>query len=152
MLVTKEDLQTMPLRKMMGPPMKIHPRDDAKPFAIHTLHLLPLVYRESVKVELDSMMAQGVITPAGEGPSPWCHPLVADAKPNGGVRITTDSSKLNRQVSRPTHPFPMPFAAIRSADPKARFYTTVDKAPCVATGRLSWHHFYKTIRSLQLLA
>lgn len=70
-LVTKEDLRTMPLRMMVGPPMKIHLRDDAKPFAIHNPPILPLTYREPAKAELDSMVAQGVITPAGEeDPSP----------------------------------------------------------------------------------
>lgn len=125
-LLTKEDLKTKPLKKMTGPPMKIHLREDAKPFAIHTPRLIPLAFRESVKAELDAMVTQGVITPAGEDPSPWCHPLVAVAKPNGGVRITTDLSKLNSQVSRPAHPSPTPFATIRSVDPKARWYTTVD--------------------------
>lgn len=67
------------------------------------------------------MVAQGIIPPAGGAdPPPWCHPLVAVAKSKGGVRITTDLSKLDSQVSRPTHPSPMPFAAFRSADPKAR--------------------------------
>ena len=68
-LVIKEDLQTKLLRKMIGPQMKIHLREDAKPFAIHTPRLIPLTFQEPVKAELDSMVAQGVITPAGEDPS-----------------------------------------------------------------------------------
>ena len=125
-LVKKADLQNAPLKAMAGPPMRIHLREDAQPFAIHTPRLIPLAFQASVKAELDSMLAQGVITPAGDEPSPWCHPLVAVAKPNGGVRITTDLSKLNSQVSRPAHPSPTPFAAIRSVDPRSRYFTTVD--------------------------
>lgn len=70
--------------------MKIHLRGGAKPFAIHTLRLIPLAFRESVKTELDVMVPQGFIAPADEKPFPWCHPLVVVANPNGGVRITTD--------------------------------------------------------------
>lgn len=125
-LVKKEDLQTMPLRPMVGPPMRIHLRDDAQPFAIHTPRQIPLAYQDDVKQELHSMEAQGIIAPAGDAPSQWCHPLVAVPKPKGGVRITTDLSKLNSQVSRPAHPSPTPFSAIRSVKPGTKYFTTVD--------------------------
>ena len=111
-LLKKEDLQRTPLRPMVGPPMRIHLREDAQPFAIHTPRQIPLAYQETVSQELLSMEAQGIIAPTGDTPSAWCHPLVAVPKPNGGVRITTDLSKLNSQVSRPAHPSPTPFAAI----------------------------------------
>ena len=125
-LMSRADLLDAPLKPMAGPPMRIHLREGAQPFAIHTPRQIPLAFQEEVKKELQSMVAQGIIAPAGDSPSPWCHPLVAVAKPNGGVRITTDLSKLNGQVSRPAHPSPTPFAAIRSVDPKARYFTTVD--------------------------
>lgn len=76
-------------------PAVIQLREDAQPFAIHTAWLVPLAFRDSVKEELDSGVAQGVITPAGDNPSPWCHPLVTVAKVNSGVHITTTLSKLN---------------------------------------------------------
>lgn len=125
-LVRKEDLQTTPLQPMQGPPMRIHLREDAQPFAIHTARQIPLAYQIAVKQELLSMEAQGIIAPAADDPSPWCHPLVAVPKPHGGVRITTDLSKLNSQVSRPAHPSPTPFAAIRSVKPGTKYFTTVD--------------------------
>ena len=68
----------------------------------------------------------GVITHAGDEPLPWCHLLVAVPKPNSGVRITTDLSHLNKQISRPVYLSPTPFAAIRSVDPQAQYITTVD--------------------------
>lgn len=125
-LVDKAALGSTPLKTMVGPPMRIHLKEAAVPFAIHTPRQIPLAFKDQVKEELDSMVAQGIIKPAGDEPSDWCHPLVAVAKANGGVRITTDLSKLNKQVSRPAHPSPTPFAAIRSVDPKARYFTTVD--------------------------
>ena len=124
-LVSKEDLKTAPLKPMAGPPMRIHLKEGAAPFAINTPRQIPFAYRSQVKDELDSMVAQGIIKPAGDEPSEWCHPLVVVPK-HSGVRITVDLTKLNSQVSRPTHPSPTPFAAIRSVDPKARYFTTAD--------------------------
>lgn len=62
----------------------------------------------------------------GDHPSDWCHPLVTVAKDNAGVRITTDLSMLNKQVSCPAYPSTSPFSAIHSVDPKARYFTTMD--------------------------
>ncbi|XP_066940974.1 uncharacterized protein [Macrobrachium rosenbergii] len=125
-LISKEDLKSAPLKPMVGPPMRIHLKDGAVPFAIHALRQIPLAFRDQVKEELDSMVTQGIIKPTGDDPSEWCHPLVVVAKNVTGVRITVDLSKLNSQVSRPAHPSPTPFTAIRSVDPKARFFTTAD--------------------------
>ena len=125
-LVSKEDLQTAPLKPMKGPPMKIHLKENAVPFAIYTPRQIPFAFRDKVKEELDSLVTQGIIKPAGDTPSEWCHPLVVVPKNNNGVRLTVDLTKLNSQVSRPAHPAPTPFAAIRSVDPKARFFTTMD--------------------------
>lgn len=124
-LVSKEDLKSAPLRPMDGPPMKIYLKEGATPFAIHTPRQIPFAFRDQVKKELDSMVEQGIIQPVGDDPSEWCHPLVVVAK-NNGVRITVDLSKLNKQVSRPAHPAPTPFAAVRSVDPKARYFSTAD--------------------------
>ena len=117
MLVRKEDLRDAPLKPMAGPPMRIHLDDDAQPFAIYTPRLIPLAYQDPVKAHLDSMVVQGVIAPAGDDPSPWCHSMVVVAKANGGVRITTDLSRLNTQISRPAYPSPTPFAATRRVSP-----------------------------------
>lgn len=124
-LVSKADLQKAPLKSMAGQPMRIHLKEDAVPFAIHTPRQIPFAFQQQVKDELDSMVRQGIIQPAGDAPSEWCHPLVVVPKPKG-VRITVDLTKLNNQVSRPTHPAPTPFAAVRSVSPSARYFTTAD--------------------------
>lgn len=100
--------------------MKIHMREDAKNFAVHTPLPIPLSFRWSVKAELEAMVVQGVITLADEEPSPWCYLLVAVAKPNDYGSIPTDLSKLNSQVSRPAHPSQTPVAAICSVHPELR--------------------------------
>ena len=105
--------------------MRIHLKDGAVPFAIHTPRQIPFAYRQQVQEELESLAQQGIITPAGDEPSEWCHPLVVVPK-DKGVRITVDLSKLKSQVSRPTHPLSTPASAIRSVNPSAKFFTMVD--------------------------
>ena len=125
-LVSKEESKAAPLKPMTGPPMKVHLKDGAVPFATHTPRQIPFAFKDQVKEELDSMVVQGIIKEAGDDPSVWRHPLVVVTKNGSGVRITVDLSKLNSPVSHPTHPSPTPFAAIRSVDPKAKCFTTAD--------------------------
>uniref|UniRef100_A0A0P4VQ24 RNA-directed DNA polymerase n=2 Tax=Scylla olivacea TaxID=85551 RepID=A0A0P4VQ24_SCYOL len=126
-LTTKDDFRHgSELREMCGPPMRIYLKDDAKPFAVNTPRLIPLAWQDAVKEELEAMVRQGIIVPAGDHPSQWCHPLVTVAKPKGGVRITVDLTGLNKQVLRPAHPSPTPHAAVRRVGPGARFFSTLD--------------------------
>ena len=104
--------------------MRIHLKPGATPFAINTPRPIPFAFRDQVK-ELDSLVQQGIISPTGDEPPEWCHPMVLVAKPKG-VRITVDLTHLNSQVCRPTHPSPTPIAAVRSVTPSARFFTTAD--------------------------
>ncbi|XP_045135677.1 uncharacterized protein LOC123518742 [Portunus trituberculatus] len=66
-LLTKDSTQDAPLKPMSGPPMRIHLRDDAQPFAVHTPRLIPLAYRDAVKAELDSMYLRGPMGFAATG-------------------------------------------------------------------------------------
>ena len=124
-LVSKADLQTQPLKKMTGPPMRIHLKPGATPFAIHTPRPIPFALRDQVKTELDSLVQQGIISPVGDEPSEWCHPMVLVPK-SKGVRITVDYTRLNSQVARPTHPSPTPHDAVRNISSAAKFFTTAD--------------------------
>lgn len=121
-LVSKADPATTPLRPTADPPMRIHLKEDAVPFAINTPRQIPYAFRDQFKAELDSMVTQGIIKPTGDEPSDWRHPLVVVAK-NKGVRISVDLTKLNCHVSRPTHPSPTPLAAVRAVDSATRYFT-----------------------------
>ena len=68
-LVDKASLASTPLKPMVCPPMRIHLKEGAVPFAIHTPHQIPLAFKDQVKDELDSMVTQGIIKPAGDAPS-----------------------------------------------------------------------------------
>lgn len=54
-------------------------KQDARPFAVQTPRVIPIAWRDDVKKELDSMVARGIITPAGDEPCQWCRSLVAVA-------------------------------------------------------------------------
>ena len=60
--------------------------------------------KENVKMQLDKMLADGVIVEADE--SEWCSPMVAVRKKNGDTRICTDFRHLNEAVKR--EPFQIP--------------------------------------------
>ncbi|XP_066983835.1 uncharacterized protein [Macrobrachium rosenbergii] len=57
--------------------MRIHLKPGATLFCCTYSRPIPFTLRDQVKEELDSLVKQGIITPAGESePSEWCHPMV----------------------------------------------------------------------------
>ncbi|XP_070000274.1 uncharacterized protein [Penaeus vannamei] len=126
-LVRTTDLQNGgQLHEMKGPPMTSHLKSDAQPFAVYTPRVIPLAWRHDVKKELDTMVSQNIIEPVGDEPCEWCHPLVVVPKPKGGVRLTVDLSRLNKQVVRTAHPSPTPYDAVRQITQDACFFSTLD--------------------------
>ena len=63
------------------------------------LRKLPIPIRERVKVELDQMVKNGIITPVTE-PSEWISALLVVAKSNGNIRICIDPKPLNKALLR----------------------------------------------------
>lgn len=122
---TSED-NSVPLKPMTGPPMAIHITEDANPFAVRVARPVPHAWRDNVKKQLDEMVHHGIITPLGDEPSDWCHPLVLISKPNGGVRICVDLTKLNRHVKRPLHPLSTPREAVSSINVNTKIFPTLD--------------------------
>ncbi|XP_068245365.1 uncharacterized protein [Palaemon carinicauda] len=124
-LISKKDLQTQPLKKIAGPPMRIHLKPGATPFTVHTPRPIPFALRDQVKEELDSLVQLGIIRPASDNPSEWCHPMVLVPK-DKGVRITVDHTHLNSRVARPTHPSPASYDAVHNISPTVKYFTTAD--------------------------
>ena len=115
------------LKTMNCEPMKIELKENAVPFAIYAPRQIPFAYRDQVEAELEDMLSKGIIERVGDRHTPWCHPMVVVAKPNGsGVRITADLTKLNSQVLRKVHNARSPMDVVSDRSPDARFWTTLD--------------------------
>ena len=115
-----------PLKIMKCEPMKIELKENAVPFAVYAARPVSYPLRETVKMELDSMLEQGIIERVGDRPTQWCHPIVVIPKQDGGVRMTVDLTKLNSQVLRTVHNAKTPWDAVREVVQGAKFFTVCD--------------------------
>jgi len=67
----------------------------------------PYHLREKIEAKLAKLVKDGVIRKA-KGPIFWVSSIVPILKPNGDVRITTDSRAANAAIQRTRHPMPTP--------------------------------------------
>ena len=85
--------------------IKIPLKADAKPVKQRPYRLNPK-YKEKFRMELDKMLAAGIIEPVEE--SKWVSPMVVqENKTKGEIRICVDLRKLNDACLH--DPFPTPF-------------------------------------------
>ena len=64
----------------MGPPIKIHTREDANPKVVHKPIPIALHWREQVKADLDADVKRGVLEKVPVGvPDTWCARMVNNA-------------------------------------------------------------------------
>ena len=85
--------------------IKIPFQADAKPVKQHPYRLNPK-YTEKVRMDLDKMLATGIIEPVEE--SEWVSSMVVqEKKTKGEIRICLDLRKLNDACLH--DPFPIPF-------------------------------------------
>ena len=85
--------------------IKIPLKPDAKPVKQRPYRLNPK-YKEKVRMELDKMLAAGIIEPVEE--SEWVSSMVVqEKKTKGEIRICVDLRKLNDACLH--DPFPTPF-------------------------------------------
>ena len=64
---------------------------------------LPHAFRDSVKLEIQEMLAQGIIEPSA---SDWAAPLVLVKKKDGGLRLCVDYRRLNSVSKVDAYPMP----------------------------------------------
>ncbi len=86
-----------------GSPHHIKLRPDAVPRAVR-LRPIPLARREAAIQEIKAMDEAGIWEEVAN--SEWAHPMVTVPKPDGGVRITTDLTALNKYVVPERFPLP----------------------------------------------
>lgn len=80
-------------------PYEIKLEENYKPYAVAVPRRVAISLRNKVKIELERMVKEGVITPIKE-PTEWCAPIVVVPKPNGSVRLCVDYTELNKCVMR----------------------------------------------------
>ena len=67
---------------------------------------VPIAVKAKLKVELDSMVERGIVTPVTE-PTPWVSQLVVANKPNGKIRVCIDPKYLRRALQREHYTMPI---------------------------------------------
>lgn len=67
----------------------------------------PYHLRDKIELKLKRLLDDGVIRNA-KGPISWVSSIVPVIKPNGDIRITTDSRSANEAIQRTRHPMPTP--------------------------------------------
>ena len=76
---------------MAAPPVHIHLKPDAIPYAKHSPIPVSYHWKTQVKAALDCCVERGIITPVPVGtPITWCSPLVFTEKKHGSPRCTID--------------------------------------------------------------
>ena len=121
--VFSDELSETPMK---APPMKIHLKDNAKPFRISTARQVPLRFKEESDKEVQSYIEKGVIVKVTE-PTNWCAPGFFVPKPDGvRVRMVTDFTALNEFVDRPVHPFPSVGEVVQSVPSSAKSFAKLD--------------------------
>ena len=75
--------------------VRIHLKDNAQPYAVHTARRLPLPMLQKVKEELQRMERNGIIERVTQ-PTDWCAPMVPVLKKSTGKAcICVDLKILN---------------------------------------------------------
>ena len=69
---------------------------------------IPHTLKEKVELELESLRAQGIISPVKT--SSWAAPVVPVLKKNGKVRLYGDLLQVNHNQVSPTETYPLPRA------------------------------------------
>ena len=78
--------------------------DPNVPPVVHSYRRVPVAMKPEIKMELDDMVANGIITKIKEGePTAWVNSLVYRHKANGRLRLCLDPKDLNEAILREHH-------------------------------------------------
>ena len=85
--------------------IKLHIKDDIPPVA-RPHRRVPINLRDQVESAINDLMAQDIIEPVTEGPTPWISQPVFVTKPNGSLRLCIDMRAANKAIERTRHVVP----------------------------------------------
>ena len=91
---------------------------------VHPPRRIPYSLREKLKVELDSLVRQGIISPVTH-PTDWVNSCVCVTKSNGKIRLCLDPRDLNKAIKRP-HYFTPTLEDILSRLHGAKWFSILD--------------------------
>ena len=94
------------------------------PPVVHQPRQIPIILKEKLKAELDSLVTQGIISLVTE-PTPWVNLIVCITKANSSVRICLEPRDLNKAIHRP-HYVTLTFEDITAKLHGARWFTIED--------------------------
>jgi len=117
------DDDILPLKKMAGPPMKIHLREGAIPIKKYRAAPIPFHWQEKVKCQLDAMVAKGIAekVPVGEVPE-WILSMVVVPKTGTNEpRLTVNFQPMNPYVIRTAHPCGVPAEEVAQIPPGMKY-------------------------------
>ena len=79
--------------------------DDSFRPVVHPPRKVPVPLRDSLKLQLDNMVKNGILAKVTE-PTSWACSLVIVKKPNGKIRVCLDPGDLNHAIKRLHYPLP----------------------------------------------
>lgn len=89
-------------------PVKIQLKDDAVPYAVHSVRRVPFPMLQKVKEGLKRMENSGVIEQVTQ-PTEWCAPMVPILKKNSAkARTCVNLTELHKSVKREHYILPTP--------------------------------------------
>ena len=91
--------------KIKGQMAKLHIREDITP-VLQPQRRVPYHMRKAVSKELKKLIAQDIIEPVKDQPTPWISPIVCVPKKDGGTRICVDMREANNAIIRERHIMP----------------------------------------------
>ena len=89
---------------MPGEKFRIELEANAKPCKVSYARHIPIAFKEKLKMELDTLVNNGIISPVSK-PTDWCSPIVVTSKKNSDqIRLCVNFRQLNRSVARELYP------------------------------------------------
>ena len=110
-----------------GALLKIHLKEDARPFKINVPKATPIHYKDAADRMVKELVESEVIerVPANET-TEWCSRGFFVPKPNGAVRMVVDFTKLNEFSIRSPKPLPSTRDILQNLEPDAQVFSTLD--------------------------
>ena len=127
----KEEFSDIISNDLPEKPLKTEPKEivmkegNVQPLQVTRARPVHLHFQEQAYKLVKDLEKAKIIRPVNYV-TEWVSPSMFVPKPNGGVRMVTDYTAINKVIERPIHPFMSATDTIRQIGPKAKFFATLD--------------------------